>query len=301
MTARVIRVAAAQYPIEEITSFAAFEAKLLRWVQQAVAHGAQLLVFPEYGAMELTRIAGRHISRDLHGSIEALQYYIGHYETAYAELAKRYGVFILAGSAPVRLTDGRFVNRAQIFSPGGKSGFQQKHIMTRFEAEEWGISPSAGLCVFDIGVANIGIAICYDSEFPLIAHTLAEAGADILLVPSCTDTLAGYYRVRHACAARALENQMFVVQSPTVGEAPWSAAVDVNIGAAGFFATPDRKFSADGMLAQGTMNEAQWVYADLNLDLLAEVRKDGEVLNARDWHLQPGAPVLPQAKVVSLS
>ncbi len=300
MTARTLRVAAAQYPIGEITSFAAFEDKVLKWVREAVANGAQLLVFPEYAAMELTRIAGRHIARDLHASIEALQYQIGHYEAAHAELAKRFGVFILAGSVPTRLTDGRFVNRAQFFGPGGHSGFQQKHIMTRFESEPWGISPSAGLCVFDIGAAKIGISICYDVEFPLIARALAEAGTEILLAPSCTDTLAGYYRVRHACAARALENQIYVVQCPTVGEAPWSAAIDVNIGAAGFFAPPDRRFPADGVLAQGTLNEAQWVYATLDLDLIAEVRKDGEVLNARDWSLQPGASALPQAKVVML-
>ena len=301
MPARVIRVAAAQYPIDEITSFTAFEEKLSRWVQQAVTHGAQLLVFPEYGGMELARIAGRQISLDLHGSIEALQFHIGHYEAAYAELAKSCGVFILAGSAPIRLTDGRFVNRAQFFSPKGQSGFQQKHIMTRFEGEEWGISPSAGLCVFDTGIAKIGIAICYDSEFPLIARSLAESGAEILIVPSCTESLAGYYRVRHACAARALENQIYVIQSPTVGEAPWSVAVNVNVGAAGFFAPPDRRFPADGVLALGVLNQAQWVYATLDLDLLAEVRNDGDVLNARDWSLQPGVPALPRAKLVKLA
>ncbi len=295
--ARVLRVAAAQYPIEELTSQSAFEAKLSRWVQQAVARGAQLLVFPEYAAMELTRLAGRHIARDLQGSIEALQYHLGDYESAYADLAKRYGVFILAGSAPTRLTDGRFVNRARFFTPK-ESGFQQKHIMTRFEAEEWGISASSGLCVFDIGITKLGIAICYDAEFPLLPRALAEAGAEILLVPSCTDTLSGYYRVRHSCAARALENQIYVIQSPTVGEAPWSAALDVNTGAAAFFAPPDHRFPSDGILAQGELDEPQWVYADLDLDLLAEVRSDGEVLNARNWDLQPGAPVLPQAKLV---
>lgn len=296
--ARIIRTAAAQYPIEELTSQSAFEAKLSRWVQQAVAHGAQLLVFPEYAAMELTRLAGRHISRDLHASIEALQYHLGDYEAAYADLAKRYGVFMLAGSAPTRLSDGRFVNRARFFTPKS-SGFQQKHIMTRFEAEEWGISASAGLCVFDIGIAKIGITICYDAEFPLLARALAEAGAEILLVPSCTDTRSGYYRVRHSCAARALENQIYVAQSPTVGEASWSAALDVNTGAAAFFAPPDRLFPADGILSEGEMDASQWVYADLDLDLLAEVRSNGEVLNARNWDLQPGTPVLPQAKLVT--
>lgn len=301
MMGRVIRVAAAQYPVEEIVSFAAFEAKLSRWVEEAVAQGAQLLAFPEYAGMELARIAGRHISSDLHGSIEALQYTIGHYEAAYAELARRHGVFILAGSAPARLADGRFVNRARLFGPKGGSGFQQKHMMTRFEGEKWGISASAGLCVFDIGIAKIGIAICYDAEFPLIARAIAEAGADILLVPSCTDSLAGYYRVRHACAARALENQFYAIQVPTVGDAPWCAGLEVNIGAAGFFAPPESRFPSDGVLALGTLNEAQWVYCDLDLGLIEEAQKDGDVLNARNWDLQPGAGALPRAKVVTLS
>jgi predicted amidohydrolase len=298
---RTIRAAAAQYPIDEITSISAFEDKISRWVREAADHGAELLAFPEYAGMELARIAGRHISSDLHGSIEALQYYIGHYDAAYADLAKRHGVFILAGSAPVRLTDGRFVNRARLFGPKGGSVYQQKHMMTRFETEQWDISPSSGLCIFDIGVAKIGIAICYDAEFPLIARALAEAGAEILLVPSCTESLAGYHRVRHACAARALENQIYVVHTPAVGDAPWLAAMEKNVGAAGFCAPPDSRLPADGVLAQGALNEPQWVYATLDLDLLAEVRKDGDVFNARDWTLQPGAAALPQAKVVSLS
>jgi predicted amidohydrolase len=297
---RTIRVAAAQYPIDEITSISAFEDKISQWVGQAAAHGAELLAFPEYAGMELARIAGRHMSSDLLGSIEALQYYIGHYDAAYAELAKRHGVFILAGSAPVRLTDGRFVNRARLFGPKGESGFQQKHVMTRFEAEQWNISASAGLCVFDIGVTKIGVAICYDAEFPLIARCLAEAGAEILLVPSCTESLAGYHRVRHACAARALENQIYVVHTPTVGDAPWIAAMEKNVGAAAFLAPPDSRLPADGMVSQGALNEPQWVYASLDLDLLAEVRNDGDVFNARDWGLQPGAAALPRAKVVTL-
>ncbi len=250
--------------------------------------------------MELAGIAGRQVAGDPHAAIEALQFYIGHYEAAYRDLAKRFGVFILAGSAPTRLTNGQFVNRANLFNPKGEAAFQQKHMMTRFESEHRGISPGSGLCVFDIGVTKIGVAICYDSEFPLIARAHAEAGAEILLAPSCTDTLAGYYRVRHACAARALENQIYAIQSPTVGDAPWLAALETNIGAAGFFAPPEKSFPPDGVLALGAMNAAYWVYATLDLDLLAEVRKDGEVLNALNWELQPGAPALPKARIVDL-
>jgi predicted amidohydrolase len=297
---RRLRVAAAQYPVEEITSFAAFEGKLSRWVSQAAAGDAKLLVFPEYAALELARIAGPQISRNLHGSLRALQSYLEDYDAAHALLSKRYGVFILAGSAPVRLPDGRFVNRARLFAPSGASGVQDKHIMTRFEAEEWGISPGAGLCVFDIGIAKLGIAICYDAEFPLIARALAEASAEVLLVPSCTDTLSGYHRVKSACAARALENQFYAIQSPTVGEASWSAALDVNIGAAAVFAPPDRAISANGILIEGPLNAPQCVYADLDLDALAKIREDGEVLNSKDWRLQPSAPALPRAQIVRL-
>ncbi len=299
--ARVIRVAAAQYPIEELTSFSAFEDKLSRWVEQAASNEAQLLLFPEYAALELARLAGRHIARDLHGSIEALQFHIANYEAAYASLAKTFGTVIVAGSAPVKVADGRFVNRARLFTPTGGTGFQQKHIMTRFEAEEWGISGSGGLCVFDTGIVKLGITICYDVEFPLICRSMAEAGAEIILAPSCTDTLSGYNRVRYGCAARAIENQIYTVQSPMVGEAPWTPAVDVNIGAAGFFAPPDPRISLDAILAQGKLNAPQWLYADLDLDVLSAVREDGEVLNARDWNLQPGASALPKAELIRLS
>ena len=147
-----VRVAAAQYPIEELTNFTAFESKLTRWVDEAVSQGAKILVFPEYAAMELTRLAGRHVSRDLQASLEAMQYYLPDYKSLYRDLSKKHGIFILAGSAPIKMTDSRVVNRARLFAPSGASAYQQKHIMTRFEREEWGVSPSSGLCVFDIGI-----------------------------------------------------------------------------------------------------------------------------------------------------
>ena len=300
MTRAKVRIAAAQYPIEELASFAAFEAKLTRWVAEAANGGAKLLVFPEYAAMELAALAGRQVAGDLKASLEALQAFVPAYDSAYAALAKQYGVYILAGSAPVSLGEGTYINCARLFAPSGASACQQKRVMTRFEAEEWGISPGEGLTVFDTAIGKLGIAICYDSEFPLIARALAEAGAEILLVPSCTEALAGYHRVRSACAARALENQIFAVQSPTVGDAPWLAGLETNAGAAGVFAPPESRFSADGVLAQGAINAAQWVYADLDLEALARIRADGEVLNARDWALQPGAGALPAAKAVAL-
>jgi predicted amidohydrolase len=83
-----------------------------------------------------------------------------------------------------------------------------------------------------------------------------------------------------------LENQCFVVQSPTVGNAPWSEAVDVNVGAAAIYTPVDRGFPDNGIAAIGELNVTQWVYADISLTGIAKVRAEGQVFNYRDWPLQ---------------
>ena len=160
--------------------------------------------------------------------------------------------------------------------------------MTRFEAEIWGISPGEEVRVFDLAFGRVGIAICYDCEFPRLVRAQIEAQADIILVPSCTDALLGWNRVRLSAQARALENHVYTVQSPTVGSAPWSQAVDENTGAAGIYGPVDRGFPVDGVIQQGRLNESGWVTATLNMDALAQLRRDPQVFNRDDWKKQDG-------------
>src|SRR5690606_2948658 len=180
--------------------------------------------------------------------------------------------------------------RARLFSPTGECAAQDKLNMTRFEAETWGIAPGKSLKLFDTDLGRLGVAICYDSEFPLLVRRLAEAGADVVLVPACTDGLSGYHRVRTAGLARALENQCYVVQAATVGDAPWSPAIDFNVGAAGIFAPADKALSPDGVIALGGINRAGLIHAELDLSLMQDLRRDGEVLISRDWRAAEGAP-----------
>ncbi len=285
-----LRLAAAQYPIDEIESFAAYEAKLRRWVEDAAREGAHLLVFPEYGAMELTRIAGADIARDLHKSIAAVQSVLPEADALQAKLARQHGLFILGASAPVRGADGRYRNVTRFHAPSGASATQDKLIMTRFERETWRIDGGAGQTVFDTPHGKIGVAICYDVEFPLLVRALTEAGAEIILAPSCTDTAHGYWRVRVGAQARALENQCFTVQSPTVGDAAWSPAVDTNVGAAAAYAPPDIGLPENGVIAIGEMNKPGWVYADLDLARSRDVRAGGHQLNNLHWGEQNTAP-----------
>ena len=292
-------IAAAQYPIEALADWAAYAAKLTRWVEAAAAGGAALAVFPEYGAMELAALDPVAMG-DLAGSLASVSALLPRVDALHADLAARHGLHILAASAPCAVAGGAYVNRARLFTPGGKVGVQDKLVMTRFEREEWHVSGSAPLRLFRTALGNIGINICYDSEFPLLARAQVEAGMDLLLVPSCTDSEHGYWRVRLGAQARALEGQCYAVQSPTVGSADWSPAVDVNRGAAAIYGPPDRGLPADGVLAIGEMDRAQWVFAEVDLARVAELRADGGVLNARHWAEQPGGGALPAVEVVDL-
>lgn len=290
-----LTVAACEYPVEELASFAAFEAKLDRLCRQAAAAGAGLLVFPEYASLELSSFLPTEVRGDLHAGLRGMQPLLPAWLEAHRRIAAELGVSILTGSWPVEEPDGSFRNRAWLCAPDGRTRHQDKIQMTRFESESWGISGGRDLRLMELPCgARIGVLICYDSEFPLLARRMVEAGARVLLVPSCTDTDAGFHRVMLSCRARALEQQCFVVQAPLAGEAPWSPAIDVNTGVAGVFAPVDIGFPSDGVLASGApASTAPWLITELPLARLDSVRRHGQVRNYLDWPGQEDARVAP--------
>lgn len=279
-----MKIAAAAYPLDFHADFAAYEAKLARWVGDAAAQGADLLVFPEYGAMELASLGGADCAADLERALVEVAGWRDAVDALHLRLAAAHGVHILGASGPVYPTAGaRPVNRATLYAPTGIVGHQDKQIMTRFERETWFVAPGHGLPVFDTALGRIGILICYDSEFPLLARRLAEAGAEVILVPSCTDTLAGFTRVRVGAMARALENQCITVHSPTVGLAAWCPAVDENVGAAAIYGPPDRGFPPTGIFTETALNAPGWAMAEVDIAAVHEVRRTGGVLNHLHW------------------
>lgn len=288
-----MKIATAAYPLDVLPDWAAYKAKLTDWVQDAAGQGAELLVFPEYGAMELATLAGPEVAGDLEASSRAVSDLIADVDDLHADLAARHGVHILAASAPVfdDALGPRPVNRARLFAPGGGRGAQDKQIMTRYERSPWDIVPGDGLQIFDTSLGKIAILICYDSEFPLLARAVSEA--DLLLVPSCTEALAGYSRVRIGAMARALEGQCVSVMASTVGAAPWSPAVDENTGMGGIFGPPDVGFPPTGVIAEGVLNRPGWTLGEVDPTRIAHVRADGGVLNRRHWDDQAGRDAAP--------
>lgn len=276
-----IKIATAQYPIRYHASWDAWKNYMEQWIREATEKQAALLLFPEYGAMELVSIFPTDVQQDIQWQLQELQTIYPAFCRFFGEMADRYSVIICAPSFPVAAGQ-HIYNRTHVFAPKGHTGFQDKFFMTRFEDETWGIhTPPKVLTLFDAGWCRFGVQTCYDVEFALGARWLCEAGAELILAPSCTETLRGATRVHVGARARALENQCYTAVSQTVGEALWSPAVDINFGYAAVYTTPDQDFPEEGILLSGEPQAEQWLFAELDFDKIKNVRENGQVLNFR--------------------
>ena len=287
-----LTLAACQYKIDLIETWESYVLHLTNLVHQAVERGAKLVLLPEYAGLVLAGQLDPETRSDLHGSIAGIQPLIPTWVELCEELARTHSIILQPGSAPVLDPDGQYRNRAFLFGPDGLIGHQDKIIMTRFEREQWGIAAGRdGLTAFDTPLGKLGILICYDNEFPMLAHRLAEQDVDLILAPSCTDTLAGAYRVRIGAQARALENQIAVLSSPTAGTAPWSPALDENRGRAALYVPSDYGMPPSGIYAESdsdAVEESHWLITEIDLDTVRRLRTEGQVATRRDWPEQFG-------------
>jgi predicted amidohydrolase len=291
-------VAVASYPVEAPRDFAAFADKQARLLAEAADAGAALAVLPEYLSLELGATLQRPASGDLAATLDGIQAYHPQWLALYARLAVAHRMHVVAGSFLLAHGEGRYRNRSYWFTPSGAHDWQDKLQLTAFEKATRVIEGGDALKVFDLGEIRAAVAVCYDCEFPLPVRVQQQAGARLLVVPSCTDTQAGATRVRTGCLARALENRMFVAQSVTAGEAPWSPALDVNTGEATLYAPMDAGLPADGILAR-TRDGQAWAVAELDFQALERSRRHAQVANDRDWDGQR-APALQRSTVSDL-
>ena len=123
-----------------------------------------------------------------------------------------------------------------------------------------------GFPVFDLGFARIGVYICYDRHFPEGARALGLNGAEIVFNPSATTAGLSEYLWKLEQPAHAVANGYFVGAINRVGiEAPW------NIGefyGSSYFCDPRGR-----ILAQASRDRDEVLTADLDLDVIGEVRK----------------------------
>ncbi len=107
-----MQIAAATYPIEWHNRWNDYVGKLRVWVRAGAGRGAALLVFPEFAALELASLADEANAADPDRAIDAVTARLKDADDLHASLAREFGLYICAGSAPMRPKDGPPLNRA---------------------------------------------------------------------------------------------------------------------------------------------------------------------------------------------
>src|SRR5678815_4484599 len=122
-----------------------------------------------------------------------------------------------------------------------------------------------GYPVFKTRYAKVGVYICYDRHFPEGARALGLHGAEIVFNPSATVAGLSEYLWKLEQPAHAVANGYFIGAINRVGwEKPWKIG---EFYGQSYFCDPRGKFLAEGLLDKDAV-----VAADLNLDLIEEVR-----------------------------
>ncbi|USY56979.1 carbon-nitrogen hydrolase family protein [Bacillus sp. 1780r2a1] len=273
-----LRVSAVQYHLHTIQSFEEFAHQVEHYVKTAEEFGAEFVMFPEFFTTQLMSI-GNHQGQAL--TIQDLPDFTEQYRSLFMSLAIKMNIHIIAGTHVIR-REGRLYNVAHLFYPDGRIGEQAKLHMTPTELQEWDMTPGESLQVFETTKGKVALLTCYDIEFPEIVRMAKAKGADVIFCPSCTDDRHGFHRVRYTSHARAIENQVYVVNSGTVGSLPTVDFMRANFGQAAIITPNDVPFPPKGLMAEGEINQDMIVTADLDLELLYKVRESGSVTTWRD-------------------
>lgn len=273
-----LRVSAVQYHLHTIRDFSEFAEQVENYIRIASEYKADFVLFPELFTTQLLSI-GDKWGRAL--SMEELPRYTAQYELLFQGLAQEYRIHIVGGTHVIR-ENGRLYNTAYLFYPEGRFVTQKKLHLTSTESKQWNMGAGDGLQVFETQKGMVAILICYDIEFPEIVRIARARGADVIFSPSCTDDRHGFHRVRYTSHARAVENQVYVVTAGTVGALPTVDFMRLNFGQSAVIAPNDIPFPPGGIVAEGEMNQDMLVTADLDVELLYQVREEGAVTTWRD-------------------
>lgn len=177
----------------------------LRWLENTLAScDADLMVLPE-----LCTTGYQFISRE---EVATLSEPVpdGPTTQRLMDLCEKKGMYIVAGLAEKDETT--FYNSALFVGPEGYIGtYRKTHLFA--EEKNWFSPGNTGFKMWNIGIARIGIMICFDWIFPESARTLALKGADIvchpsnLVLPYCPD----------AMVTRSIENRLFTITANRIG------------------------------------------------------------------------------------
>lgn len=145
--------------------------------------------------------------------------------SAFRELSAKTGMWILVGSLAIARADGRLANRSFLLNGAGDliARYDKIHMFDadlrngeRYrESDTYAPGTAAHLAETPWGV--LGLTICYDVRFPLLYRKLAQAGAEMVSVPSAFTRSTGVAHWHVLLRARAIETGCYVVAPAQCG------------------------------------------------------------------------------------
>ena len=142
--------------------------------------------------------------------------------------ARDKNIWLLVGSVAIDGPDGRIINRSCMLSQTGaiRARYDKIHMFDIQLPDGETYRESGTVCPGSEAVASrthcgtIGMTICYDLRFPSLYRNLAQAGAEVLAVPSAFTKTTGEAHWHILNRARAIENGAFVISPCAVGKVP---------------------------------------------------------------------------------
>ncbi|MFE4351289.1 nitrilase-related carbon-nitrogen hydrolase [Peribacillus butanolivorans] len=268
-----VQITACQFRVEKVASFNEFQKQVEDLINQ-VPENSDYIIFPELLTIGLlATFPDQNAS-----SLIKIDEYTTQYKELFSSISRKRKQVIIAGSH-LECREDEYFNIAYIFD---KDGSYVEHKKTHiFPAEaNWQTSEGNTLEVYSIGPVKIGIAVCYEAEIPEISRILSVNGADIIFCPSYTFTEAGFWRVRHCAHARAIENQVYFVHCPTVGEP--GDPLSNGYGRASILSPCDKAWLANGVVAEAEVNKHTVITGTVDIDELYENRKSGAATTFKD-------------------
>lgn len=273
-----IRVCCIQYQMRMIRDFQEFSDNCEYFVDVASDYRTDFVVFPEMLTMQLlTFLPKDHPAK----SIRQLNNFTGKYIELFTRLAIQYNVNIVAGSH-FEIENDNLYNVSYLFKRDGTHDRQYKIHITPHEKKWWGVKPGNEVKVFNTDCGKVSICICYDIEFPELSRIAVSKGANILFVPFNTDEKRSYLRIRYCAHARAIENQVYIVLTGSVGNLPNVDNLDIHYAQSAILTPSDIEFHREGLAAEAPPNVETAIVQELDLNLLKRNRQYGSVQTWND-------------------
>ncbi|EIW6806485.1 carbon-nitrogen hydrolase family protein [Salmonella enterica] len=281
---RKVTVSACQYIVSEIHSFDDFRHKVKSLLDQC--WGADLIIFPELFTIELFTLTDGWKNKPI-SELVIIDSFTEDYKRLFENEAKQRGQFIAAGSHLEKTASDRYENIAHLWGPDGEYFSHSKtHI---FPAESgWFTQEGDEMNVFQLPFAKVGFNICYETEIPECASSLAKQGCELILTPSATFTEQGFWRVRHCAQSRCIENQIYQVHC-CLGGSPGGPLPSCYARSSLLGPCDVPWENPAGIIAEASLNQEDVIIGEIDLDLLYENRESGAATTFNDRRRKAGS------------